>query len=211
MMIPKIPREPLIFAAGVALGSLVTWLATKETYKSKAQEEIDSVKEVYARINQEAIDKAAAAKNKPDIATYVNNHYNYPPEATTASSSDHETTTIPYNELPDEDEDYYEEPIIEGRIYEISPAEFASYSNDNSRITLIRFEDDIYVDEHYDRVDPRDYFDKLLVLQDRSDPVEPLNYIRRMSKDEICIRNTELKLDIDVVTEGRTYKDFMST
>ena len=198
-------KESLIFAAGVAIGSVATWLAVKETYKTKAQEEIDSVKEVYARINKDAIEKAAAAKNKADISTYANKYH-----SEYATEPADEPKSIPYNDIPD-DEDYSEDPIVEGRIYEIEPSEFASYANDNSRITVIRFEDDVYVDEHYDKVDPRDYFDKKLVLLDRPDPVDPLDYIRRMDKDEICIRNAELKLDIDIVTEGRTYTDFMST
>ena len=76
----KIPKEPLIFAAGVAIGSVVTWLAVKKKYADMAQEEIDTVKDIYAKINQEAIDKAAAAKNKPDIMLYTQAVINEPEE-----------------------------------------------------------------------------------------------------------------------------------
>lgn len=44
----------LTFAAGAAIGSVVTWQLCKKKYEKIAQEEIDSVKEVYARRNTEA-------------------------------------------------------------------------------------------------------------------------------------------------------------
>ena len=45
----------LVFAAGAVFGSLVTWKLTKDKYARIAQEEIDSVKEVFARREREEI------------------------------------------------------------------------------------------------------------------------------------------------------------
>ena len=42
----------LIFAAGAAIGSAVTWKLIKEKYERIAQEEIDSVKEVFKSQNE---------------------------------------------------------------------------------------------------------------------------------------------------------------
>lgn len=194
----KIPKEPLIFAAGVAIGSVATWLAIKKKYADLAQEEIDSVKDIYAKINQEAIDKAAAAKNKPDISIYT--------QAVMANEPEQEET-----EQIDTSEDYEEYPIIEKVMYEIEPGEFASYDNYNTKISILYFEDNVFTDERYDKIDPRDYFSKKTVLLEGGDPVDTIDYIHRMVKDEICIRDTELGLDIDVYTQGRDYSDFMST
>lgn len=194
----KIPKEPLIFAAGVAIGSVATWLAIKKKYADLAQEEIDSVKDIYAKINQEAIDKAAAAKNKPDISIYT--------QAVMASEPEQEET-----EQINASEDYEEYPIIEKVMYEIEPGEFASYDNYNTKISILYFEDNVFTDERYDKIDPRDYFSKKTVLLEGGDPVDTIDYIHRMVKDEICIRDTELGLDIDVYTQGRDYSDFMST
>lgn len=41
----------VIFATGTAVGSAVTWIFVKKKYERIAQEEIDSVKEVFARRN----------------------------------------------------------------------------------------------------------------------------------------------------------------
>lgn len=194
----QIPKEPFIFSAGLAIGSLVTWLLVKNKYETMAKEEIDSVKDIYARVNQAAIEKAAAAKNKPDIMTFTQSMTQEPEE-------------VPQNDIPEEEEDYEEEPIIEKVMYEIEPAEFASYDNYNTKITILYFEDDVYADERYDQIDPREYFSKKLLLIGGKEPVETIDYIRRMDKDEICIRDTELGLDIDICTQGRSYIDYMST
>lgn len=186
----KIPKEPLMFAAGVAIGSVVTWLAVKKKYADMAQEEIDTVKDIYAKINQEAIDKAAAAKNKPDIMLYTQAVINEPEE-------------------PEED-DYEEEPVMEKVMYEIEPGEFASFDNYNTKVSILYFDDNVFTDERYDKIDPRDYFSKRTVLLEGG-TVDTIDYIHRMTTDEICIRDTELGLDIDVYTQGRYYSDFMST
>lgn len=41
----------VIFAVGAALGSASTWFLLKKKYEQIAQEEIDSVKEIYAAVN----------------------------------------------------------------------------------------------------------------------------------------------------------------
>lgn len=193
-----IPKEPLIFSGGVALGSLVTWLIVKKHYADMAKEEIDSVKEIYANINQKAIEKAAAAKNKPDISTFT-------------QAAIKEPESVKEVEEEAKEEDYYEEPMVEKVMYEIEPGEFASYDNYNTKISILYFDDDVYSDERYDQINPKEYFSKKLVLLGGGEPVDTIDYIHRMSKDEICIRDVELGLDIDVYTQGRSYADFMST
>ena len=76
---PNVPREPLIFSAGVAVGALVMWLSVKKVYADRADAEIESVKEVYARIN--------AAKNKPDISTYTQSVMGESAEQTTVEEA----------------------------------------------------------------------------------------------------------------------------
>ena len=195
-------KEPLIFLGGVAVGAVGAWLIIKDKYKTQAEEEINSVKETFARISQEAIDKAAAAKNKPDLSIY-----------TQALAKAEENKQIP-EDSPWRSSVQVEEPDDEdsatGYLYEITPSEFANYTNDRTRITVTRFMDDIFVDEMYGQIDPKEFLDKDLILLDDKDPVNPIDYIRRMPKDEICIRNFELNMDIDVYTEDRTYSDFMS-
>lgn len=45
-------KNVFIFVAGAAIGSAVTWIFIKKKYEQLAQEEIDSVKEVFAKRNR---------------------------------------------------------------------------------------------------------------------------------------------------------------
>lgn len=198
-------KSPLIFSAGLVIGSIVTWLCVKDHYRSEKEEEIASVKEVYAKrfddINKEAIEKAAIATNKPDISIYMQ-----------ASKQPKEQV----EDVTPEEEAGYEEAKQEfsqtsNKMYEITSSEFASFSNDRTRITITRFADDVFTDEMYGEINPLDYLDGELVPLSDSKPVNCLDYIRRMPQDEICIRNFDLGLDLDIITESRTYSDFIAT
>ena len=199
-------KEPLIFLGGAGIGSVITWLVVKEKYRSQAQEEIESVKETFTRINKEAIEKAAAAKNKPDISVYAEAmgriRQDAEKERTGTMDMEYPDTEVEDDELEDD------EP---GRMYEITPSEFASYTNDRTKVTLFRFSDDVFTDEMYEKVDPRDWLTGYLVLLDDNTPLDPIDYVRKMSKDEICVRNFDLNLDIDICTQDMTYTDYMST
>lgn len=48
----------LAFIIGTVTGSVVTWYLLKDKYEALAQEEIDSVKEVFSRREQELKDKS---------------------------------------------------------------------------------------------------------------------------------------------------------
>lgn len=203
-------KDPLIFAAGAAVGSVATYFIVSGKIKAQAQEEIASVKETFARINQEAIEKAKEAVAKPDISVYAQalaqaeNRPQY---------NEHENDPEPVDDEPEDEEDepVYEEEASPGYLYEITPSEFASYTNDRTRITINRYADDVYADERYDQIDPREYLRGKLILLDDNTPLDPLDYIRRMKKDEICIRNFDLNLDIDICTQDVTYRDYMQT
>ena len=193
-------KEPLIFSAGLAIGSVVTWLCVKKHYKDQARERIESVEEAY-KIDRETIEKAVAAKNKPNVSVYA--------QSLQSSEAKEEEPEEP--EAEPEETDIYEEPDEESYLYEITTSEFANYVNDRTRMTIIRFSDDVYTDELYNELNPRDYLRNRLLLLDDNTPVDPIDYIRRMTKDEICIRNFDLNLDIDICTEDRSYRDYMST
>lgn len=71
----------LAFIVGTVTGSIVTWYLLKDKYEALAQEEIDSVKEVFLRREQELKDQSVkktvaegikdADKEKPDLKEYA--------------------------------------------------------------------------------------------------------------------------------------------
>ena len=72
-----------MFMAGLTIGSAATWLCLKKRYEQIAQEEIDSVKAVFAEKKPETVIrkeenldkdnkiKANQAKLKPDLINYA--------------------------------------------------------------------------------------------------------------------------------------------
>ena len=71
----------LAFIIGTVTGSIVTWYLLKDKYEALAQEEIDSVKEVFSRREQELKDQSVKKtvaegikdedKEKPDLKEYA--------------------------------------------------------------------------------------------------------------------------------------------
>ena len=71
----------LAFIIGTVTGSVVTWYLLKDKYEALAQEEIDSVKEVFLRREQELKDQSVKKtvaegikdtdKEKPDLKEYA--------------------------------------------------------------------------------------------------------------------------------------------
>lgn len=61
-----------MFIAGAAVGTIAAWYYAKKKYEKIAEEEINSVKEVFAKKETDGIRRAAEqAKDKPDIAEYA--------------------------------------------------------------------------------------------------------------------------------------------
>ena len=71
----------LIFSVGAAIGSVITWKLVKTKYERIAQEEIDSVKDVYSKNygnDEEDIENIPDEQNpineiddKPDLSIYT--------------------------------------------------------------------------------------------------------------------------------------------
>jgi hypothetical protein len=102
-----------IFAAGAAIGSAVTWKIVKDKYAQIAQEEIDSVKEVFSRKSYEEVKKDSAEYE--DILN--NNGYTNYSDNSTVQKENKEVTDVtePYVIHPDdfgENDEYETESLI---------------------------------------------------------------------------------------------------
>ena len=197
----------LIFSSGVAIGTAIGYFIMYKKYLNLIKCVNDEIDKRFDQNNdaipvQEAAEKAEAAKNKPDISTYMQN-MNYA------------DIYKPVDEYPDTevelDESVEEEEDVQKYLYEITASEFASYTNDRTKVTLFWFLDDVFTNEIYERVDPREYLNGYLKLLDDNTPIDPIDYIRKMAKDEICIRDFDSNLDMDICTQAMSYSDYMST
>lgn len=140
----------LIFAAGGAIGSVVTWKLLKTKYEKIAQEEIDSVKAVYSgRLSIDSIDEYEEENDKEEErAEYVNHVKEYAGEEVTfmavphviapdefGNDDEYETVSLTYyadGVLTDEDDIPIED--VDDLVGEDSLTHFGEYEDDSVHV-----------------------------------------------------------------------------
>lgn len=119
----------LIFAIGAAAGAVASYAFAKRKFLRLAQEEINSVKEVYS--------KRAAAREKPDLSEYAKVVKN---EGYVSETQNREEPAKKSNDK---------------RPYVISPDEFAE-DDEYDKISLTLYADGVLADEEDDPIDDVD-------------------------------------------------------
>lgn len=176
----------LIFAAGAAVGSVATWQLVKKKYEQIAQEEIDSVKEVFSRKQKSCIPD----EEKPEKA--------------------HSTVTVPY-EFTDEaiqkqkdivDECSYmpKEDIKSAKPTVISPDDFGEI-DEYDKVSLTYYIDGVLADENDEPVEDVDN-----VIGFTS-----LNHFGEYEDDSVFVRNDKLRCDFEILLDQRNYSDVIKT
>ena len=181
----------VMFVLGAAVGSVVTWQYTKKKYEQIAQEEIDSVKEIFSR-RESATDveivtpepqtaKVGKSEEKPDISEY-------------AARLEREGYTNYSNASAGEKKE--EQEAMEMKPYVISPDEFGEFE-DYERISLSYYADQILADEDDEKVED---VDNVVGL-------ESLTHFGEFEDDSVFVRNDRLKCDYEILLDQRTYSD----
>lgn len=190
----------LMFAAGAAIGSAVTWKVIKTKYEKIAQEEIDSVKEAFA-------DRLANLQEQVDDYS----------EADAAEEWADRARQINWDELEDLDEE--DDIGLEGddlaeyaqlasiytkeeggaknmtkKPYVISPDDFGEL-DDYNRISLTYYADGIVEDEDREIVNDVDE----LIGEDS------LTHFGEYEDDSVFVRNDYLRTDFEILKDYRSY------
>lgn len=180
----------LAFAAGAAIGSVVTWKLVKSKYEQIAQEEIDSVKEVFSRRHRETEDTNEEAprrphvEEKPDLAEYVTmlNRCKY------------------LAEHPEEADGEEGASASSVEPYVISPDEFGDQEGYETT-SLTYYADNVLADE-FDEV--IDNFEELI-------GTESLKHFGEYEADAVHVRNDATKTDYEILLDIRNYDDVPRT
>lgn len=176
----------IAFSAGAAIGTVVTWKLLKTKYERIAQEEIDSVKEVFAK-RKPIVDEQAATieEPKPRKVDILRDAYkNLVDRSGYANITD------------DDDEDDPEKPYV------ISPDEFATL-DDYDVVCLTHYNDGVLAEDYgspiedVDHVVGRNYASHFGEYEDDSD-------------DIVYVRNPRLRVDYEIQRDLRDYSDVMS-
>lgn len=184
----------MMFIVGAAIGSIVTWRYVEKKYEQIAQEEIDSVKEVFAKREQESTEnnyvikeKAFNAKEKPNIVEY------------TAKLREQGYTNYSDVEPETNKEEVNEESMDIDIPYVIPPEEFGEF-DDYEKIGLTYYADQVLTDDD----------DKL--VEDIEDAVgfDSLNRFGEYEDDSVFVRNDRLKCDYEILLDQRKYSDVIN-
>lgn len=179
----------LIFAAGAAIGSLVTWKLTKTKYEAIANEEIKSVKETWAKRN-----------SKNDISK----------ESDTDETDDEEDDSEcevsedmdKYKELVTGN-GYFSEDELEVRMrkgpYVIPPDELGE-EDDYEIETLYYFEDKVLTD---------DFFNPIEDVEGMVGKAS-LETFGQYEDDSVYVRNDRYKIYFEILADLRKYSEVES-
>ena len=178
----------VIFAAGLAIGSAATWQFFKNKYERIAQEEIDSVKEVYSRKNEPIVEPEPEEE-----------HDEYDEPIATPEMRDAYSRTmkdlgyINYSDIPKTVEK--EDAGVE-RPYVISPEDYGEIE-EYEQIELTLYADDVLTD---DMGEPVDDVDDVVGL-------DSLNHFGEYEDDSVHVRNDSRKCDYEILRDMRNFAD----
>lgn len=187
----------ITFILGAAGGSYVTYRLLKNKYEEIAQEEIDSVKELYRNSHgdcntEESINveeqKEVSKKNmdKPDIMEYSKkiNDCNYSNYSKTETVKNQENT-------PD--------PKDIGDPYVISPEEYGE-DDTYDQINLTYYSDGVVADENDEEVDN----------VDGTIGLDSLETFGEYEDDAVHVKNDRLRCYYEILRDERNYEDVMA-
>lgn len=175
------------FVAGVAIGSGATWYFLKDKYEKLAQEEIDSVKEVFSNRYSEKNEKPESSngqdteqKDEVDKPNYVD------------YSTANDILTKKYKTEDVESEE------LDGKPYVIPPSDFGM-EDDYGEISLTYYADHILADENGDMVED----------VENTVGFESLSHFGEYEDDAVCVRNDRLKCDYEILIDNDRYEDHL--
>lgn len=180
----------VMFVLGVAVGSVVTWQYTKKKYDQIAQEEIDSVKEIFSRRESADIEITA-----PEPQTAMVGKSEEKPDITEYAARLERAGYTNYSSVGTEREKE-EQEIMEVKPYVISPEEFGEFE-DYEQISLSYYADQVLADENDEKVEDADNVVGL----------ESLTHFGEFEDDSVFVRNDRLKCDYEILLDQRTYSD----
>lgn len=184
----------LIFTAGAAIGSVVTWKLIKTKYEQLAQEEIDSVKAAYRPKEDEPEPEVTDnnvergyVPNKTDLSSYADTLASQKYTDYTTAKEGVENTTKPVEEVNDVK-----------RPYVIAPEEFGELYGYKT-VSLMYFDDGVLTDSQYEPVEDADNMVGL----------DSLEHFGEYEDDSVFVRNDKRKTDYEILKDPRNYVDLV--
>lgn len=196
-MINDTIKNLLIFTTGAAIGSAVTWKLLKTKYEQIAQDEIDSVKEVFSRRFEEESEDIDESDDEDE-------EYNYEPTEDDKASSNNIIKEMKYtsyskkknkNSKRKHSKNEDEELVP----YVISPDDFGDNGYDTESFTY--YADDVLANDYDEIIEDRE-----LLIGNYS-----LSSFGTYEEDIVHVRNDETQTDYEICRVNEKYSDVVSS
>ena len=189
----------LVFTAGAAIGSLVTWKLVKTKYERIAQEEIDSVKETWARRNKKEEDSDGESVECDEECA---SEEEYDPEVLTdyaalASRYTRSSRSETSEEGGGDDHDPIEDAIPGP--YVIEPGEYGNGNFDHELHCITYYADHVLADDWWNVLDIEETIGE-----------EALDHFGDFAEDVVHVRNERLRRDYEVVNDIRRFAEVVA-
>lgn len=175
-------KYAVIFIGGAAVGAVASWKILEEKYKKIAQEEIDSVKETWAKKYENKEVKEPEEEVFDPIAEL---------EAAREVTREYEEVASMYNTM-----EGGLKSVDEGTIFVIEPEEFGEI-DDYETISLTYYSDGVLTD---DDNQPIEDIDEIV-------GEESLEHFGEYEDDSVFVRNTKRKCDYEILMDYRAYEN----
>lgn len=191
------------FILGAAAGSLVTWKLIEKKYMDMADDEIRSVKEMYARKRCVDTNKSDDAPASNEVRSFNEDELRRVVELVT-----------PYIEAPTDDKSDYtaysqakqaestakpaEPEVKQDDPYIIDPTEFGEFSEYEQR-ELTYYKDGIICENDTDIVDQDDIFGDLDVGE----------HFGEYENDRVFVRDDKRQVDYEILRDERTFMEVL--
>ena len=188
-------KYALVFLSGAAVGAAVSWKLLKTKYEQIAQEEIDSVKEVFSRRNKEETKPEEIVEEEDEEESeeeeYDDSEYFIYEDMLEAEGY------TPVEKGDDEDLNYPDP-------YRIPPEEFGEgeFGKDNYETVSLTYYEDGVVEDEDGNVLEDDEIERLIGK-------DSLNHFGEYEDDSVFVRNDNTKRDYEILRDYRKYVDIM--
>lgn len=178
----------LMFVTGAAVGSIVTWACVKTKYERIANEEIESVREVYSKKDSlkenQVTEKPTIYETKEYLERIKENGYG----------------KCEYDDNDEDEEENYEEgehDMNDGP-YIISPDEFGN-TDEHTCVYLSYYADGVLADDWGTEV----------IAPDEEVGPDIASHFGEYEEDTVFVRNEKLKIDYEICRDLRTFAEVM--
>lgn len=177
----------MAFAVGAAAGVAATWKFFEEKYARIAQEEIDSVKEVFSKRDRKEVQPE---KTEPVVEATIEN----PKEPIAINKK--VSAIIDYSGYSSSQDEKPEEP----KPYIIPPEAFGELEEEGyTNVSLTFCSDQVVIDDNND------------ILEDVNDVIgfESLSHFGEYEDDAVYVRNDKLRCDYEILLDQRTSEQYI--